>query len=87
MLKGARGCVTIQGFKQADGAMKFIEINPRFGGGYPLSAEAGADFPRWILQMVMGMPLDTDLQDRWEDGQVMLRYDEAIFVEREQIGL
>jgi len=87
LLKGARGCVTIQGFRRADGTMKFIEINPRFGGGYPLSAQAGADFPRWILQMVVGLPLDTDLQDRWKGDQVMLRYDEAIFVEREQVGL
>ena len=87
ILGGGRGCITIQGFKQIDGTLKFIEINPRFGGGYPLSAEAGADYPRWILQMVMGLPLGADMQERWRDGLVMLRYDEAVFIDQRQAGL
>jgi len=79
LLKGAIGCITIQCIKQKNGAIKFIEINPRFGGGFPLTAQAGADFPRWILQMIVGLNLDADIQELWSDGCLMLRYDEAFF--------
>ena len=83
-LPGAVGCITVQCFLTADNEIKFIEINPRFGGGHPLSLEAGADFPRWIIQMLLGVNLDIDL-DTWEDGVAMLRYDDAIFVKREDL--
>ena len=73
------GCLTVQCFKQDDGSVRFIEINPRFGGGFPLSIHAGADFPRWIIQEQMG--LDCDAGDvNWESGLLMLRYDDEIIV-------
>ena len=84
-LKGALGSITIQCMKQKNGKLKFIEVNPRFGGGFPLSAEAGADFPRWILQMILGAELDENLQNKWQDGCVMLRYDEGLFTSRQDI--
>ena len=77
-LPGALGCVTVQCFLQPDRQLKFIEINPRFGGGIPLSIQAGAHFPRWIIEMMMGRCPDMGL-DRWQEGIVMLRYDDAIF--------
>ena len=57
-----------------------IEINARFGGGFPLSLEAGADFPRWMLEELLGLP-STASRDRWRPGMVMLRYDAAVFVD------
>ena len=35
-----------------------IEINPRFGGGVPLSIAVGADSPRWILELLLGRQLE-----------------------------
>ena len=29
--------------------IKGLEINPRFGGGFPLGYSAGGTFPEWIL--------------------------------------
>ena len=78
---GARGCITLQCFRQHDGTLRFIEINPRFGGGFPLSAAAGADFPRWIIEWMLGHEPEIRI-DGWQDGLVMLRYDEAVFVDR-----
>lgn len=83
-LHGAVGCITVQCFVSAEGGIKFIEINPRFGGGFPLSMAAGADFPRWIIEEIIGIKRETAV-DEWQDGLVMLRYDEAIFVQRETI--
>jgi carbamoyl-phosphate synthase large subunit len=83
-LKDAIGCITVQCFLQPDGEIKFIEINPRFGGGFPLSYQAGANFPRLILEMMLGKKYQTAI-DNWQENIVMLRYDEAIFVNREAI--
>lgn len=37
-----------------DGEPFVLEMNPRFGGGYPLSQLAGADFPGLIVAMLRG---------------------------------
>lgn len=37
-----------------DGAVSVLELNPRFGGGYPVSHFAGADFPGLIMAMLRG---------------------------------
>jgi carbamoyl-phosphate synthase large subunit len=84
-LPGAVGCITLQCFLQPDGEIIFIEINPRFGGGYPLSYRAGADFPSWLLQLHAGKDLNVAI-DEWEDGLAMLRYDDAIFVKADEIA-
>jgi carbamoyl-phosphate synthase large subunit len=83
-LPGAMGCITVQCFLTDEGQIKFIEINPRFGGGFPLSAEAGADFPRWLIELSLGRE-PADIGDSWQEDLVMLRYDDAIFVNRQQI--
>jgi carbamoyl-phosphate synthase large subunit len=75
-LPDCRGPVNVQIFLDADGGMRVIEINPRFGGGYPLVDHAGAPFARWILD-----PSSSPLQyyDRWINGLTMLRYDSAVY--------
>lgn len=83
-LPGAVGCITVQCFLAEKGDIVFIEINPRFGGGFPLSYEAGADFPRWIIEMLLGKEPQISI-DGWRDGLVMLRYDEGIFVDKKDI--
>jgi carbamoyl-phosphate synthase large subunit len=81
-LPGSLGCLTVQCFLTPCGDIKFVEINPRFGGGFPLSLAAGADFPRWIIEMMLGI---NPKIDDWEDGVAMLRYDDEIFVTKEMI--
>jgi carbamoyl-phosphate synthase large subunit len=83
-LPNARGCLTIQCFHSAEtGEIQFIEINPRFGGGYPLSYAAGADYPGWILANLTDTPFSISF-DGWRDGLSMMRYDAAIFVSQEE---
>jgi len=75
------GVITIQCFLTKKSDIKFIEINPRFGGGLPLSVQAGADFPRWILQLWLGKKPRISL-DGWRDQLMMLRYDDAVWVQK-----
>lgn len=86
-LPGARGVLNIQVFvDSATGRLSVIEINPRFGGGIPLSIAAGADFPRWVLEDTLGLPCGA-AQGAWREGVVMLRWDDAVFMSSEQLGL
>ncbi|MFC0269955.1 ATP-grasp domain-containing protein [Metabacillus herbersteinensis] len=77
------GCLTLQCFKKSNGEITFIEINPRFGGGIPLSIQAGANFPLWTIQASKGEIFN--VQDySWQENLTMLRFDEAVFTERIQ---
>jgi carbamoyl-phosphate synthase large subunit len=79
-LGGCRGCVTLQCFDPGGTDEPiFFEANLRFGGGYPLSYAAGANYPRWILEMCAGRRVETF--DDWRDGLIMLRYDDAVYLE------
>ncbi len=82
-LPGVRGPATVQAIVGSDGP-RFIEINPRFGGGYPLSHEAGARYTAALVAETLGKPVDDDWF-RWQDDLVMLRYDEAVFVPKSEI--
>lgn len=82
-LPGVRGPATVQAMMAADGP-RFIEINPRFGGGYPLSHQAGAVYTAALVAEVSGKPIDPDWFT-WQDDLVMLRYDEAVFVPKSEI--
>jgi carbamoyl-phosphate synthase large subunit len=74
------GVITLQLFLTSDGKVKFIEINPRFGGGVPLSIKAGADFPKWIFQEQSGGKPNIR-RDSFKDGLIMLRYDSEVWLD------
>lgn len=80
LIKGARGCITLQLFSNFDtGRFAALEINPRFGGGYPLSYRAGANYPGWLIDEYF---LDFKISnfDGWENDLLMLRYDAEVLV-------
>jgi carbamoyl-phosphate synthase large subunit len=86
-LPGAYGALNVQIFVDGDvddpDNLAVVEINARYGGGFPLSLEAGADFPRWMLEELLGLP-STASPDGWRSDLVMLRYDAAVFVDEHQ---
>ena len=79
-LRAGPGVITLQLFLTGDDTIKFIEINPRFGGGVPLSIKAGADFPKWILQELTGRKPNIR-PDSFKDNLIMLRYDSEVWLE------
>ena len=79
---GMRGCVTLQVFVDKDQRQVVgLEINPRFGGGYPLSEAAGASFSSVIVREYL-LRSAVGYSDEWEENLMMLRYD-AHIVSRE----
>jgi carbamoyl-phosphate synthase large subunit len=78
-LQAGPGVITLQLFLTPDGKIKFIEINPRFAGGVPLSIKAGANFPKWIFQELFGVKPNIRF-DGFKDGFVMLRYDSEVWL-------
>jgi carbamoyl-phosphate synthase large subunit len=85
LLKGARGCITLQVFQNdSTGRITGIEINPRFGGGYPLSYAAGADFPTMLLKEYYLGEQVSDF-DTWEADLLMLRYDNEVLIHGAQV--
>lgn len=77
-LPGARGALNVQCFLDTNGTITVIEINARFGGGFPLANRAGAKFPLWLLEPLLEKPVTAT--DEWQDGLLMLRYDDAVFI-------
>ncbi|GAB1694353.1 ATP-grasp domain-containing protein [Krasilnikovia sp. M28-CT-15] len=77
-LPGAYGVLNVQMFSDGTQAA-VIEINARFGGGYPLTWRAGGRYSEWLVREVAGggqPPADPAV----EHGLAMLRWDTEVFV-------
>lgn len=82
-LDGAIGCLTLQVFlHKLSKKIIGIEINPRFGGGFPLSYKAGANFPKWLIMEYILGETNIEIYDEWEEDLLMLRYDDEVLVHK-----
>jgi carbamoyl-phosphate synthase large subunit len=70
---GLWGAMCCQCRRRPDGPTYFFELNPRFGGGVPLSIRAGADLPMYLLQEVLGREVDGAV-GQFTDHLLMMRY-------------
>lgn len=55
---GHIGNLDVDIMQRADGAYCVLELNPRFGGGFPFSYEAGVNFPKVLIQWIKGENAD-----------------------------
>lgn len=67
-----RGVVDIDVF-ESNGEYYIVDVNPRFGGGYPHAYECGVNFPRMILNNVCGKANEIRIGD-YEEGVIMMKY-------------
>lgn len=79
-IDGCIGCICIQVFlNPATGDVVGIEINPRFGGGYPQTYAAGGNYAENLIREYF-LGEDIAYKDDWKDHLLMLRYDDAVYV-------
>lgn len=76
-----KGPANIQCFKVEDRII-FFEINPRFGGSYIASIEAGLNAPEYILELYNGKELKSSIGD-FKDSLLTIRYLSEVFFESE----
>lgn len=76
---GFIGQVTVQCFLCDDGSIKYIEINPRFGGGAPMSIMAGADSCENLYRLLLGEKLTYN--EDYEDNILISRFDGSVRVQ------
>jgi len=67
------GPANIQCFREADGSHYVTDINPRFGGGFPLPLAAGGRYPELALALARGEHPEPRLGD-FREGIVMTRF-------------
>lgn len=72
---GLRGPLTFQFIKSGE-ELYFLELNTRFGGGVPLSFEAGANYSEKLKDIIKGESLSY-IDDYKEIS--MCRYDDAVY--------
>lgn len=55
------GNLDVDIMQRANGDYCVLELNPRFGGGYPFSYEAGVNMPKAIIKWVKGEEFDASI--------------------------
>ena len=58
---GHIGNLDVDVMQRADGAYCVLELNPRCGGGFPFSYEAGVNFPKVLIQWIKNEVVDISL--------------------------
>ena len=74
---GLRAHVTVQAFR-GPGRIRFIEVNPRFGGGAALGFAAGCPTPEWLVRLARGEMVEPK-PGRYEVGLWMFRHTMDLF--------
>ena len=77
---GCIGCIGMQVFLNREtNDVVGIEINPRFGGGYPQTYAAGGNYAEYLIREYF-LGEEIQYKDDWKDHLLMLRYDDAVYV-------
>jgi len=63
---------------------KLLEVNPRFGGGYPCAHSCGADFPRKLIKIAQGEKLTPNIGS-YPSGIYMFKQDEILNCNQQKI--
>jgi carbamoyl-phosphate synthase large subunit len=70
---GIRGPANIQCFREPDGSLPVTDVNPRFGGAFPLPLAAGGRYPELALALARGERPEPRLGE-FREGVVMTRF-------------
>ncbi len=67
------GPANIQCFREASGSLPVTDVNPRFGGGFPLPTAAGSRYPELAIALANGERPEPRLGE-FREGVVMTRF-------------
>jgi carbamoyl-phosphate synthase large subunit len=68
-----KGPANVQCFREADGRLLVTDVNPRFGGGFPLPLAAGSRYPELALAIANGEHPEPRVGE-FRHGVVMTRF-------------
>lgn len=71
------GHITLQCIKNKN-KIYFIEINPRFGGGAPMSIDAGANSIENLIKLKRGQKLE--YYETWKENLTFSRFDDSVII-------
>jgi carbamoyl-phosphate synthase large subunit len=74
------GPANVQCFREPDGELQVTDVNPRFGGGFPLPTAAGSRYPELALALANGEQPEPRLGD-FQEGVVMTRFFSVLILE------
>ena len=72
------GPMTVQLIRDDNGVDWFIEINPRFGGGAPLSMKAGARSAETVLKLLNGQSVE--YENNIANDAIYSRFDQSVCI-------
>ena len=70
---GIKGPANVQCFREPDGQLLVTDVNPRFGGGFPLPHAAGGRYPELALALARGERPEPRLGE-FREGVLMTRF-------------
>lgn len=70
---GLAGPANIQCFREEDGRHEVTDVNPRFGGAFPLPTAAGSRYPELAMALAVGERPEPRLGE-FREGVVMTRF-------------
>ena len=79
---GIVGPANIQCFREPDGSLPVTDVNPRFGGAFPLPRAAGSRYPELALALANGEQPEPRFGD-FREGVVMTRYFSQLILEEQ----
>lgn len=67
-----------------DGEYRILEINPRFGGGYPHAYECGVNFTKFISTNARGKA-NVPVIGEYRENQILLKFTDAVLKNKEDL--
>jgi carbamoyl-phosphate synthase large subunit len=77
---GIIGPANVQCFREPSGALQVTDVNPRFGGGFPLPTAAGSRYPELALALANGEQTAPRFGE-FREGIVMTRFFSQVILE------
>jgi carbamoyl-phosphate synthase large subunit len=74
------GPANVQCFREPDGELQVTDVNPRFGGGFPLPTAAGSRYPELALAIANGERPEPRIGD-FREGVIMTRFFSQVILE------